>query len=107
MPGSRVESPLSHSLNGPSILFLTELRQALKVGRLSKGLRLPSSFSVSTPAAARYLKVPHEALGPRKAEEAGNCRPWVCGCHMVLRVMPMVQCREEMEAAVISSQEKG
>lgn len=91
MPGSRVESPLNHSLSGPSILFLTELRQAPNAGWLSKGLRLSSSFSVSTPAAARYLQVPHEALGPGKAEETGNRRPWVCGSHVVLGAMPMLR----------------
>lgn len=70
--------------------FLTDLRQAPIAGRLSKGFRLPSSFSASTPVAAGYLQVPREALGPGKAEEAGNRRPWVYGCHVVLGATPMV-----------------
>lgn len=72
MPGSRVESPLNHSLNGPSILFLTELRQALKVGQLSKGLRLPSSFSVSTQLQPDICRCPTRLWDPGKLRRQGT-----------------------------------
>lgn len=76
----------------------------LSAGWLSKELRLSSSFSVSTPAAADICRCPTKALGPGKLRRSQEPRalglwksrgPWA---------MPML--RKEMEAAVISSGEK-
>ena len=64
--------PLNHSLNGLWILFLTEMRQAPNAGRLSKGLRLPSSISVSIPVAADICRCPARLWDPGKLRRQGT-----------------------------------